>query len=372
MILGQRGRALEDFGQRVGGLQRRDDAFLAAAQVEGVQRLLVGDRGVLDTTDVMQPGVLGTDTGIVEAGGNRVGIDDLAILVLQQEGTVAVQHAGYAAVEAGGMLAGLDAVAGRFDADDLHALVIEEGVEQAHGVGAAADAGDQRVGQAAFLGLQLVAGFLADHRLEVADHGRVGMGTCDSADQVEGAVDVGHPVAQGFVHRVFQRAGAGGDRDHLGAQELHAEDVGLLAVDVGGAHVDHALHAEARGHGGGGHAVHAGAGLGDDALLAHAPRQEDLADAVVDLVRAGVVQLFALEVDLRAAAMLGQAFGEIQRGRATDVVALEVGELLGELGVLLGLLVFGGQLVDQRHQGFGDVLAAERAEQAAGVGAVAV
>src|SRR5690606_11712680 len=82
MILGQRGRALEDFGQRVGGLQRRDDAFLAAAQVEGVQRLLVGDRGVLDTTDVMQPGVLGTDTGIVEAGGNRVGIDALAVLVL--------------------------------------------------------------------------------------------------------------------------------------------------------------------------------------------------------------------------------------------------------------------------------------------------
>src|SRR5690606_25568565 len=124
--------------------------------------------------------------------------------------------------------------------------------------------------------------------------------------------------------------------------------------------------------GGGGNAVHAGAGLGDDALLAHAPRQEDLADTVVDLVRAGVVQLLALEVDLRAAAVLGQAFGEIQRGRAADVVALEVGEFLGDLGVLLGLLVFGGQLVDQRHQGFGDVLAAERAEQAAGVGAVAV
>ena len=113
--------------------------------------------------------------------------------------------------------------------------------------------------------------------------------------------------------------------------------------------------------------MHAGAGLGDDALLAHAPRQQDLADAVVDLVRAGVIELFALEVNLRAATGLGQAFGEIQRGRAANVVALEVGEFLGELGVLLGFFILGGQLVDQRHQGFGDVLTAEVAEQALGV-----
>jgi hypothetical protein len=47
--------------------------------------------------------------------------------------------------------------------------------------------------------------------------------------------------------------------------------------------------------------VLAGAGLGDDPRLAHAHRQQDLADAVVDLVRAGVVELVALEPDLRAA-----------------------------------------------------------------------
>ena len=35
--------------------------------------------------------------------------------------------------------------------------------------------------------------------------------------------------------------------------------------------------------------------------LAHAPRQQDLTEHIVDLVRARVVQLVALEVDLRAA-----------------------------------------------------------------------
>ena len=33
------------------------------------------------------------------------------------------------------------------------------------------------------------------------------------ADQVEGAVNVRHPVAQGFVHRVLEGAGAGDHRD---------------------------------------------------------------------------------------------------------------------------------------------------------------
>src|SRR5690606_35620903 len=151
------GRALEHLRQGVGRLQRRDDAFQAAALVEGAQRLVIGDRYVLDAADIVQPGVLGADAGVVEAGGNRVGVDDLPVVVLQQEGAVAVQHAGGTAVHAAGVLAGVDAVAGGFHADDLHGGVIQERVEQADGVGAAADAGDQAVGQTAFLLLQLGA-----------------------------------------------------------------------------------------------------------------------------------------------------------------------------------------------------------------------
>ena len=55
------------------------------------------------------------------------------------------------------------------------------------------------------------------------------------------------------------------------------------------------------------------AGFRDDARLAHADRQQDLPDAIVDLVRAGVVQFVALEPDLRAANRLGQPLGKIER-----------------------------------------------------------
>ena len=78
-------------------------------------------------------------------------------------------------------------------------------------------------------------------------------------------------------------------------------DIQLLPAHVLFAHVDHALQAEQRADSGSGDAVLAGAGLGDDALLAHALGEQALAEAVVDLVRAGVEQVFALEIDLRAA-----------------------------------------------------------------------
>ena len=85
------------------------------------------------------------------------------------------------------------------------------------------------------------------------------------------------------------------DATHLGAEQAHAEDVERLARHVVDAHVDHALEAEQRADRGGGDAVLAGARLGDDARLAHAARQQRLAEGVVDLVGARVREVFAFE-----------------------------------------------------------------------------
>jgi hypothetical protein len=45
----------------------------------------------------------------------------------------------------------------------------------------------------------------------------------------------------------------------------------------------------------------------------------DLAEHIVDLVRAGVIELLALEIDLCATKVLGQALREIER-RPADIV----------------------------------------------------
>ena len=75
-----------------------------------------------------------------------------------------------------------------------------------------------------------------------------------------------------------------------------------------------------RGDGGGGDAVLARSGFRDDARLAHLCGEKALANGVVDFVRAGVEQVFALEVDARAAEVLRQAFGELQGcGTASEI-----------------------------------------------------
>ena len=91
-----------------------------------------------------------------------------------------------------------------------------------------------------------------------------------------------------------------------------------------------------RADGGGGHAVLAGAGFRDDALLAHALGEQPLAEGVVDFVRAGVEQVFALEVDFCAAELFRQALGEVERSGAAGEVVQELVELGLECGVGLG------------------------------------
>ena len=74
---------LHGVGHGVAGFQRRDDALGAAQVVEGGQRLGVGDADVLGAADVLQPGMLGADAGVVQAGADAVRLGDLAVFVLQ-------------------------------------------------------------------------------------------------------------------------------------------------------------------------------------------------------------------------------------------------------------------------------------------------
>ena len=61
--------------------------------------------------------------------------------------------------------------------------------------------------------------------------------------------------------------------------------------------------------------------LGDHAPLPHSQRQKRLAERVIDFVRAGVVEVLALQVNLRPATFLAQPRGMIQRRRPADVVS---------------------------------------------------
>jgi hypothetical protein len=176
-----------------------------------------------------------------------------------------------------------------------------------------------------------------------------------------GGLDVRDPVPDRLARRLLERPRPELDRAHLGPEQTHPLDVGCLPGHVLGAHVDDAVEPEACADRRRGDAVLAGTGLRDDALLAEAAGNQRLPERVVDLVRAGVAEVFALQVHgLR----LGQSFGAVERSGAADVVALEPCKLEGEAGVVLDLVPAALELVERRNEGLGDVAASVRAEVA--------
>jgi len=169
--------------------------------------------------------------------------------------------------------------------------------------------------------------------------------------------DIGDPVAQRFVRRVFQGARPGGDRHDLRTHELHAIDVEPLPPDVFLAHVDHTLEPEARADGGGGDAVLAGARFRDDAAFVHPLREQHLAERVVDLVRARVIQVLTLQYDLRPD-QRGEPRHGRNRGRPADVVLEQRLQLGPETRVVPRRVVDRRELLERVHQRLGDIAAA--------------
>ena len=85
------------------------------------------------------------------------------------------------------------------------------------------------------------------------------------------------PIAHRFVNRFLEGSLARRDRHNLRAEQFHASDIKRLTFHIDAAHINDALAAKARSHCGCGHAVLAGAGFSDNALLAHPSRQKNLA-----------------------------------------------------------------------------------------------
>ncbi len=180
-----------------------------------------------------------------------------------------------------------------------------------------------------------------------------------------GGLDGGHPVPHRLVDRVLEGAAAALNRLDLAAKQLHPKDVQRLALHVDRAHVHLALHPQQGGDGGGGHPVLAGTGLGHQALLAHPLGQQALAEDVVYLVRAGVVEVLALH-------------HQAQPQPATEVVALGEDRRPAGIGAQ-GVVEFGAkrrvgpgrgeldlELLARRDQGFGDEATTELTKASTG------
>src|SRR5437016_5848215 len=96
-------------------------------------------------------------------------------------------------------------------------------------------------------------------------------------------------------------------------------------------------------------------------MFAHAARKQRLADCVVDLMRAGVQKVFALQINLRAARMCSQPLRVKQRRRSAGVVAQQHVEFAPKIRVASSPYELSRQLLERRDQCFRNVAATELA-----------
>jgi hypothetical protein len=211
----------------------------------------------------------------------------------------------------------------------------------------------------------LRARLVADDALQLAHHVGEGVRSHDRTEAVVRGVHGRHPLAHGLVHSVLECPAPRRHRPDLGPQELHAEDVELLALRVHLAHEDGAVEAEECRRRGRRHTVLARPRLGDHPGLAHPLGQEGLPHHVVELVRARMRQVLPLEEDAHAQALRqARAFGH-RRG-ATAVVVEQPVELGPERRVGPGVVEPLLQFQAGRHQGLRHEATAELAEAAVG------
>ena len=250
------------------------------------------------------------------------------------------------------------------DTPQAHLGIIQKPGKDAHRIAAPADASNDVAGQASVAFQDLRAGFDADHLLKFADHVRIRMRADHASDAVKRVVDAGRPLAKGLVRGVLERLRSARDRPDARAEQLHDVNVERLTLDVVRPHEHLDRNSEPRADRRRRHAVLACARLRDDAALPHAPREQPLTHRVVDLVRARVIEIFALEDEPRRTRVAAESFCFHDRRRAADEIAQRSPVLRPKLLVGEGRFHCRLKLAQGRDEHFGYKAAAKLAEVA--------
>ncbi len=239
--------------ERMSRLERRDDALRLGQPVERRQRLLVRGGDIASASGVPQERVLGADSRIVEPGRDRVRVGDLAVLIREDPRPRPVQDGRTTAPEAAAPAASTPTSATSSSSTNPanSPMAFEPPPTQA----TTASGSRPTVSSACCRASRPMTDWSSAHDR------RVRMRPDAGADEVVRRLDVRDPVANRLARRLLQRARTELDRLHLGPEEPHALDVGMLSAHVLGAHVDDALEPEPGAHGGRRDAVLAGAGL---------------------------------------------------------------------------------------------------------------
>src|SRR5687768_9618219 len=188
-------------------------------------------------------------------------------------------------------------------------------------IGSPTDTGNHAGWQSPRGSQHLLACLSSDHGLKLTHHSRIRRRADDRADDVMTVADVRHPVPDSLARGILERARSAGHWNNARTEQVHAMDVERLPANVILTHVDGAFQSEARAHRCSGDAMLTRSGLSDYATLPHSHREQCLPYGVVDLVRACMIQVLALQVDARAD--MGREPGSVTERRWPPYIARE-------------------------------------------------
>src|SRR5207247_7156515 len=157
---------------------------------------------------------------------------DWARVVGEQKSFRPLQNAEAPALKTGGLFSAANAFATSVNTDHSNMSVVQKRMEQANGVAAAADTGDEQIWQTTFAFENLMARLNANDALKIADHHGVRVGAENRAQYIMSGAHVRDPVAQRFVDRFLERGLPSCHRHNYRAEKSNSRDVGRLAVHI--------------------------------------------------------------------------------------------------------------------------------------------
>ena len=149
--------------------------------------------------------VHGSHTGVIQSSRNRIGLRNLSVGSLHQQGFASVNDSFFPKGRSRSTFTRIDAFSGGFYCDNIDTFIVEVMVVESSSIASSTYTGNDMVRiVAAFLLLQLPFCFLADDRLKTGDHIGIGMRAYHRANDIMGIYRIIDPIANGFVGGIFQ------------------------------------------------------------------------------------------------------------------------------------------------------------------------
>ena len=271
-----------------------------------------------------------------------------------------------AGVDGSCRLQSADSSAGGFAADEPYFLILDKMIKRPYGVAASSYAGDHRIRQPSFLFQHLLFDFFGNHCLKITDDSWERMGAHNRPQTVMGIIHPAGPFPHCLGNRVLQCGGSGFDRNHPGSQQTHFIYIESLAPGIFLAHIDYTFHSHQRRRGSCSHSVLAGPGFRNKSCFPHFLGQKRLAQYIVDLMGAGVVQIFSFQINLCSAQIFCHFFCVIESAGTSAVVLQQIFQLLLKFSVFFVMIVRSFQLDHRVHQSFRNILSSVHPESPSG------